>query len=310
MLKVPIGPNRLPRGSRLRSRKTLIHFATGGLGHFLTRLGRSIDFSQDAGWDLGVVTEYHQPLGKLSFHEVFLSSPPIRRWSELEVNSRRFNIETLRPDVEYRRGNGAIVTIRDVVDHRVFPAQLPPKMVGHNLAFTTGDPEPGLSKFRRNAGWLTAISSLSLVADFSEAVVDRLTRLQAPYIGVHFRNSDRLGDFNGTIQTLRQRIGETQINDVWWCTDDASSVGAAIDAIPSARFYSSQTFSLGNRVNLHNGLRGDDSINHLKNTFADLLTLCAADEYIPASRSGWNSLVPLMREAKDSSARFFGLTTP
>lgn len=310
MVEIPIGSNRLPRGSRLGPRKTLIHFATGGLGHFLTRLGRSIDFSQDAGWDLGVVTEYHQPLGKLSFQEIFLSSPPIRGWSELEVKGRRFNIENLRPDVGYRAGKGGVATIRDVAGHRVFPAQLPPKMVGYNIAFTTGDPEPGLSKFRRDAGWLTAISSLSLVADFSDAVVDRVTRLQAPFIGVHFRNSDRLGDFGGTIQTLRQRIGETQINDVWWCTDDHRSVAAAINAIPSARFYSSQTFALGNRISLHSGLRGDDSINHLKNTFADLFTLCAADEYIPASRSGWNSLVPLMRQAKDSSARFFGLTTP
>jgi len=289
-----------------RGKKTLFHFATGGVSHFLIRLGRSINFARDAGWRIAVVTEFHQPLGKLSFHEIFDASDPIQRLAKFSRLRGELDLDNLRSHVQYRSDDYAIASISDQVGRRSFPAYLPPASPAPDFAFTTGDIQPGAPRPGRAAGWLASISSISLAEYFSKVVADRAASIEEPYIAVHFRNSDRLGNINETLQMLRQRTQATGLETVWWCTDDRRSIDQAIEAMPRVKFICAQNYFLGNKRNLHDGLQGQDSVAQLQTTFADLFTLFAAEEYIPATESGWNRLVPLLRREKDAAMRFFG----
>jgi hypothetical protein len=296
---------------QVRKPKTLIHFATGGIAHFLNLLGNSINFCRESGLKLVVSSEYHQPLGRLQLDQIFQLEAPFDAYQSIPSHIQK-SFGDLRP-IRFERENIGLVSMVSSLDAtRLFAGYLPSQDFAGKFAPTTGDWVPGLVQERLKMlpdSLLTAVDSLSLRGGFQEAVLRRENSLGGPFIGVHFRNTDYFNDINDTISRVSDTIERTGIESVYWCTDDSSSIDEAKERLPGVHIQHKQDFDSAGMTNLHYGLSGEQSINHLQNTFADLFTLSIADEHIPSAQSSWRRLVPLLRAEKEMAQKFFGLNS-
>jgi hypothetical protein len=297
------------------SGKTLVHFASGGVGHFLRLLGNSINFSKDSGWNLVVSSEYHQPLARLPLDEIFDLQAPLQSATEFATEGAGLEISQLRP-VRLRAEELSIAMVQSLDRRRLYSAYLPPRTDGGTTEFTTGDWTPGhhSSSFvkRFPNPTLTALRHLSLSGKFRDFVLARERALDRPFIGVHFRNTDYQSDLKDTLDRLRVKVETTGISTVYWCTDDLSSIEPARKKMGDIEFLYSQRYdfrSVGaDSKNLHYGLLGRDSREHLGNTFADLFTLFLSNEIVASEVGSWPKLVALMKSDKPMAEKFFGLT--
>lgn len=289
---------------------TTVHFATGGLSHFLGLLGHSINHALETGRSLVVVSEYHQPLACHPLDEIFHLREPLRPLGEFIQKSGREDLLALRPVRFSQEGQGQIALVRDQGKTRYHTAYLEREAhtyVRAPVTVTTGEWAPGIpAEERPPHNLLSALSSLSIRGVFAEAVRERLRQEDGPFLGVHFRNSDHSSDLESMIRRVKDAIQETGITDIHWCTDDLSSIEQARERLPQANISSGQVFSRGTNKNLHYSLRGSDSVNHLANTFADIYTLTKAQVFLPSAGS-WKKLVPILREKEDVRDNFFNL---
>lgn len=289
---------------------TTVHFATGGLSHFLTLLGHSINHAQETGRSVVVVSEYHQPLACQPLDEIFHLREPLRPLGEFIQESGREDLLTLRPVRFSQEGRGQIALVRDKDKTHYHTAYLEREAhtyVHPPVTLTTGDWAPGIPAEERPLNnRLSALSSLSIRGVFAEAVHERLRQEEGPFLGVHFRNTDYSSDLDSMIRRVKDAIQETGTTDIHWCTDDLSSIEQARERLPQANISSGLVFSLGNKKNLHYSLRGSDSVIHLANTFADIYTLTKAQVFLPSAGS-WKRLVPILREKEDVRDNFFNL---
>ena len=293
-----------------------VHFATGGLSHFLLHLGNSVRHARETGRTVVVVSEHHRPLARQSMDSIFKLSDPVRPLSEFLEKSGRHDVPSFSPrfyplTAEDRKG-------LYLVESRQMQASVTgwvPEEAAESVAFTTGHYRPrsanaiqAASKPMENrlASQQASLESLAIRGRFADAIAKRARELTGPFLGVHFRNSDRLSNLDKAVAAVQETIQKTGISDIYWCTDDRASIDEARNRLPKARLFSSQPFEIGLKKNLHNGLRGEDSFSHLENTFADLFTLSVADEFIP-SAGGWAQLVPILRGNRNVRTHFFGL---
>lgn len=153
---------------------------------------------------------------------------------------------------------------------------------------------------------MAALSCLSLRKEFAEDVQRRSATLRRPFIGVHFRNTDHSSVLSDVIKRTLDVARQTSLEEVYWCTDDAESMKEAQAAMPDLTVSYFQPFNASGQKNLHRGLRGDDSVTHLKLVLADLFTLATATAFV-SSEGSWKKLVPILRTETTLTDRFFGL---
>lgn len=294
-------------------RPILFHYASGGLSHFLSLLGNSLTFAKEARWRLAVVSEYHQPLGTLPLDDIFELREPLVPFREISKRKRPVEAEHLRPVRFLDQTQGRMALVRSQNKDQYFSGYLPAFEHRGGFGFSTGDWAPGADRNKKAPDLdsrLTSVKHLALRGQFREAVIERRNLLREPYIGVHFRNTDYTNDIQETITQLVAKVEATGFRDVYWCTDDASSVDRVRTALPDVNLLWNQPFDNSGK-NLHYGIRGKDSIKHLKNTFADLYTLFASRDFIPSQRSGWKRFVGILRDEREVAEHFFGLdSTP
>jgi hypothetical protein len=272
--------------------------------------------ARENGRSVVVATEYHQPLAKRPLDEIFHLSEPLKPFNCFVEQSKRYDLRTFKPRWYPHKSDEArglwLIESQDL--HKSLSSWVPEEPCGL-VECTTGQHRPGSPNARRAhldkkesrfASQLAALESLSLRGRFRDAVAARAEELTRPFLGVHFRNTDRTSSLEIVVSKVQETIKEKGISDIYWCTDDKSSIEEARARLPNSRVFSSQTFETGQRKNLHNGLRGNDSIKHLEHTFADLYTLSVANEFIP-SVGGWRQLVPILRNKRTVSHHFFAL---
>lgn len=292
---------------------TTVHFASGGLSHFLKLLGHSINHSRATGRSLVVVTEYHKPLACQSLDDIFHLHKPLHPLGQFIKKSGRKDLLSLRPARFTHENTGQRIDILKSTDDTRFYSGLlqraqRPAIGTDKVMLSTGRWQPGLAaKDRVPYTLLDSVSSLSLRGEFAEAVRTRSQRLNRPFLGVHFRNTDHTSRLDAVIPKIKNAINETGITDIYWCTDDLSSIEQARKRLPQAHVSASQKFEKGSGKNLHTSLTGQDARTHLANTFADLYTLSMAHQFIPTAGS-WKIWVPVFRENPNVRDSFFGLS--
>ena len=232
-------------------RPILFHYATGGLGHFLNLLGNSLTFCSEEGWELAVVSEYHRPLANLSIDDIFQLQKPLVPLREIPKWRRLVELDRLRPMrfKDQAQGLIALITSQDKEQH--FSAYLPAFELRGRFSVSTGDWSPGFNvnpeKPKPNS-LLASIRHLSIRGKFRQAVMERRNLLKEPFIGVHFRNTDITNDIQETISQLVKKVEATGIRNVYWCTDDKSSIDKVVTALPDLIFLWDQPFQVSKKI--------------------------------------------------------------
>lgn len=294
-----------------RRQSTLIHFATGGLGHFFRMLGHSILFAEKTGRTVSVVSEYHQPLAKLPLSQIFELAGPLVPLESISPKER-LRAMTYRP--QWRQGMPYI--LRSLDGKRSYDGRLPTEVNwSHRFrlrpTYTTGDwfldPEMATRPTVGNS-MLASVASLSLRGEFVQTVRERASFLNEPYLAIHFRNTDISSDLESVLRQAKTLASDKGLKNVYWCTDDSSSIPKAQKELKGLQLLHNQPHQNQNLKNLHYGLKAEDSLEHLKNTFADLWTLAASSEVV-TTVGGWKKLIPILRDPEIARG-FFGVQPP
>lgn len=290
----------------MRGSRHLVHFATGGIGHFLHLLGNTVDFALRTDATVSVVSEYHQPLAQLPFREIFKFTAPInqKQLSKISLPTKGFRPSREKGSIPYIKSPDDLTFVASFL-----PFGIPDLMRGGY--FTSGDPPPGLESGRRlttGSALAKSLSVLSLQDEFVEEIKSRSKSLSNRFVGVHFRNTDYSSDIESILNRTMKAASEEEVQEIYWCTDDASSIRIAEERLRGLTVRHHQPFESATLDNLHYGIRGEDSVRQLKNTFADLWTLSKSQKFIHSTGS-WSTLVPILRDDAIQES-FFGVGTP
>lgn len=145
---------------------------------------------------------------------------------------------------------------------------------------------------------------LKLAATLSERVSNLMpptNLIESQFIGVHFRNTDRKGDFNHSVEQLDRLAQESGLHQVWLSSDDPEAPRAFQKMLPSLVFHHLEKPHFHGARNLHFGVPREFAKAQLELALADLFMLKCSTHFLP-SQSGWTRLLLALREPGN---RFF-----
>lgn len=289
-----------------RKRRALVHFASGGISHFLGLLEGSLEASRRFNAPLQVETRHHKPLGYTSFAELFqVTEPQIRLVAD--------ECPIWQSDSGIRLGTSKTGRYRSYwVSHGPRTSRL----IGLNQfsfrsiiqspLMTHGVRLPEHERFQRIVTWL--VLSTSLQAQIYK-VLQAADRPERKYIGVHFRNSDRRTDPDDTLRKIDRRSTEYGLREVWLGSDDPSALEFFRRKRPHLSIQGFDKPFISTGQNLHFGVSKSNARSQMVFALADLFMLSHSSTYVPAqsSGSGWIRLVSALRLGNQD---FFGQGLP
>jgi len=193
------------------------------------------------------------------------------------------------------------------------------ELLRSQYVFTTGFTNEGWPKnyYDSAVGISCSLQNLSLKFDISKYSISFFKKLPNEYIGVHYRNTDYRNDIDLTLEKILEASKKINIKNIFWATDDFSSIKIASEALSGFRIFSGANtidhVKLGLR-NIHNIsdniLRSIDltRLDLHKDFFADMLCLVQSEIFIGSRISSISTLVNILRNNPSAlKNKFFGL---
>lgn len=301
----------------------LIHLGTGGMTHMLRLLGNSLAFARTSDRLVVPVTEGHSAF-RLPFYEVFESRHE-RLATEQQAHNALSNYVPpaagLPPSPDQIRVRAVIRDFHEVRDAPELPhgflaldwreADAPDVFV-----LTSGQvEEAGGNSLGVRQGLLEVIPALSVRRRVARAARDRRAVLPDKYIGVHFRNTDMKHDLTETLSEVSRVMRDSGITDIYWATDDRSSLDTARLNLSEAHIHHSgagidvKGQKLRNLHYLSDDVlqqHGTDKRTEITTVLTDIHLLASSAEFIASRRSSLSSLVTLLRSDLDLWRGFYG----
>lgn len=281
---------------------TLSHIATGGLAHFLGLLEGSLQFSNKHSRRLEIYCAHHKPLAFRDFDDLFESNRFFKAlivgrpsWPNHRVDFSSIQ-ESSAPKVWSATSNGSEKKFSWL------EAGLPSYCCGGLMCdrhITGGRLSPPKERFK------FLLRNLRLSDEVGLRVQEQVPELPSRFIGVHFRNTDRISDLVSTINQTKHALRKSRLETVFWSSDDAKSVALAREHLDSAEIIEIRKPEISRRKNLHFGVSDKDAFSQLTCALADIYVLSSSSLFLPSTgRTGWTGLIKKLRE-KNRYRRFF-----
>lgn len=318
----------------------LIHLMTGGLGHGLHYFGNSVAYAEATGRRVVPCFEANEAFAS-PFHEVFDIDERI-------VCPRAESEEVLRVFGEElgSRGPVSLASLGRLPGHRHGPtlavagevvpyggAMHLPNFPRPVRRFLVTDGELSHSSGSRGKfvnAWLNIrvrqatglLRSLMVLRIKPESIVWARTlapTLNKGYVGVHFRNTDRRSDLDHMVKLCRAACAERGLADVYWATDDKSSVAKASGLLPEMTIHNLARLPVVNQLkgeNVHYlpqerlAAIGATKRDLLNDTLGDVFMLSQASEFLGHEESALSRMVSFVRSDRRLAESFLGCYSP
>lgn len=237
----------------------LLHLASGGLGHALHHLGNSIAYAGAGDRQVIPCFEAYPTFG-VPFWDVFQprssiiceqgqASDAIEAFAETLVDASGLSLATFQR--LHGPGGRSIPAIGEVPIRGLGPIWLPlsarsrQQFVVCDGIFRYGSGYRGRleqawfeARVRAVSGLERALGELRVCEEALQRTVRRRAQITGPYVGVHFRNTDRQSDLSAYAAATRRACAESGSPDVYWATDDAGSIAAVRALLPEVTIHS------------------------------------------------------------------------
>lgn len=164
---------------------------------------------------------------------------------------------------------------------------------------------PILARWHRKRYLKKSLDSLRLTSRIKEFILDKSKDLPPRFIGVHFRNTDMLHNFQYIYIKLKILIFFTRIKDVYWATDDYESLININNKLPNHKIINLSNIDVKNKsqfLNLHN-LNDSDLLDmgiskkqQMMDVFLDVFILGKSTYFIGSRKSGLSLMVQIFRK--------------
>lgn len=279
----------------LRRGQNVLHFATGGLGHFFTLLEGSLEIAHRRHLRLEIRTLHHKPLGFRRFFELFDVENNLLDVSDdnglIQHFAKPIRVQGL-PDGSRTRYNAVSEGFSKPL---VRLDSLSWDLLSREAIWTIG--AHGSSPTRYELIFDTLSLSTSVSRHVSE-VVSSAQCLTEHHIGVHLRVTDRQTDTTQSLAALDQAFEQTGISQVWVSSDSESSIHDFSRLRPGLTFRFLQRPFSNDGKNLHYGVAPENAYSQFIYALADLYLLSLCTRFVPASSSGtaWTPMVLALRK--------------
>ncbi len=311
-----------------------VHLCTGGLAHMLRLIGTSISYCELLGRKLVVYSETHHGF-QLPFYSIFHSTNnclvPIDEYFSI-VHSYEENPCSEAPgkleEINLQFVGSVELGNRYVISHEghSFGYNLELNEEQNNstmFELTSGQrwPNPpiegqlGVRKLPIAGGWPTSLRSIAINSEIVSKARERISRIEKPFVGIHFRNTDMRHEISRIISSTKEAIEGTWIKDIFLATDDSSSERIFQSEFPNIKIHS---FS---QIPDHKAL-GQSSIHYMSNValdkaglskrkqiedaLCDIVGLTHSEVFIASEKSAMSQLVTFLREEGELKKNFIG----
>jgi len=236
----------------------LIHLASGGLGHALHHLGNSIAYA-GATHRMVIPCFEAYPTFAVPFWDVFEPCSAVvcgqaDAREALHAFAETLGLADQLSLANFQRLHGpggmSIPAIGDTPISGLAPIWLPRRWRHQRFLVCDGIFRYGSGyrgrleqawyevRVRGASGLERAMSELRVRGPVLQRTHRLKSSLTGPYVGVHFRNTDRASDLSAYATAARQACSELGSSSVYWATDDASSLDAARALLPGIDLHS------------------------------------------------------------------------
>ena len=168
-----------------------------------------------------------------------------------------------------------------------------------------------------SGGWPTTLRSLTINPHIISTAIKRISTINNPYIGIHYRNTDMKHDIEEILSLTSEAIDQSGLSDIFLATDDVNSIPLFHDTFPNVKFH------IFSDIPDHK-LLGQSSIHYMSNSalekagltkqkqiedaLCDILCLAKSRIFVPSTSSAMSQLAIFLRNEQklfDNFARDF-----